>query len=78
MGSSHRIDPETIPADASFISTTYTYSKEPLQAWSGPIGNAADIGLPMRKKHIAGDVFDLSKSPKGILKDKFKGKEIIA
>ncbi|XP_058752928.1 probable serine/threonine-protein kinase At1g54610 [Vicia villosa] len=78
LGSSHRIDPETIPADASFISTAYTYSKEPFQAWSGPIGNAADIGLPMRKKHIAGDVFDLSKSPKGILKDKFKGKGIIA
>ncbi|CAI8615519.1 unnamed protein product [Vicia faba] len=77
LGSSHRIDPETIPADASFISTTYTYSKEPFQAWSGPIANAADIGLPMRKKHFA-DVFDLSKSPKGAHKDKFKGKGIIA
>ncbi|XP_050917181.1 probable serine/threonine-protein kinase At1g54610 isoform X2 [Lathyrus oleraceus] len=78
LGSSHRIDPDTIPADVSFISTTYTYSKEPFQAWSGPIGNDADIGLPMQKKHIAGDVFDLSKSPKGAHMDKFKGKGIIA
>ncbi|XP_004494661.1 probable serine/threonine-protein kinase At1g54610 [Cicer arietinum] len=78
LGSSHHIDPETVPSDVSFTSTTYTYSKEPFQAWSGPIGNAADIGVPKRKKHTAGEAWDLSKPHKGAPKDKFKGKGIIA
>lgn len=78
LGSSHHIDPETVPSDVSFTSTTYTYSKEPFQAWLGPIGNAADIGVPKRKKHTAGEAWDLSKPHKGAPKDKFKGKGIIA
>ncbi|GAU11581.1 hypothetical protein TSUD_345720 [Trifolium subterraneum] len=77
LGSLHHIDPDTIPTDVSFISTTYTYSKEPFQAWSGPISNAADIGVPKRKKHTAGEVWDLSKPQKGASKDTFKGKGII-
>ncbi|ESW19113.1 hypothetical protein PHAVU_006G097500 [Phaseolus vulgaris] len=78
LGSSHHIDPDTVPTDVSFTSTSYTYSKEPFQAWSGPIGNAADIGVPKRKKHTAGDALDLSKPQKDALKDKIKGKKIIA
>lgn len=78
MGSSRHIDPDTIPTDISFTSTTYTYSKEPFQAWSGPIGNAAEIGLPKRKKHTAGEAWDIIKLHKGAPKDKFKGKAIIA
>ncbi|XP_014518881.1 probable serine/threonine-protein kinase At1g54610 [Vigna radiata var. radiata] len=78
LGSSHHIDPDTVPTDVSFTSTSYTYSKEPFQAWSGPIGNAADIGVPKRKKHTAGDALDLSKPQKDSLKDKIKGKKIIA
>jgi cyclin-dependent kinase 12/13 len=77
LGSSHHIDPDTIPTDVSFTSITYTYSKEPFQAWSGPIGNAADIGVPKRKKHTAGEAWDLSKPQKGASKDTFKGKGII-
>jgi cyclin-dependent kinase 12/13 len=82
LGSSHHIDPDTIPTDVSFTSITYTYSKEPFQAWSGPISNAADIGaadigVPKRKKHAAGEAWDLSKPQKGASKDTFKGKGII-
>lgn len=65
LGSSHHIDPDTIPTDISFTSTTYTYSKEPFQAWSGPIGNAADIGVSKRKKYTAGEAWDLLKPHKG-------------
>ncbi|TKY61427.1 serine/threonine-protein kinase [Spatholobus suberectus] len=78
LGSSHHIDPDTVPTDVSFTSTSYTYSKEPFQAWSGPIGKAGDIGVPKRKKHTAGDALDLSKPQKDALKDKLKGKKIIA
>jgi len=77
LGSSHHIDPDTVPTDVSFTSTSYTYSKEPFQAWSGPIGNAADTGVPKRKKHAAGGALDLSKPLKDSLKDKIKGKKII-
>ena len=77
MGSSHHIDPDTVPTDVSFTSTSYTYSKEPFQAWSGPIGNAADIGVPKRKKHTAGDALDLSKPQKDALKDMVRGKKIL-
>lgn len=79
MGASHHIDPDTVPTDVSFTSVSYNFPKEPFQAWSGPIGNAADIGVPKRKKkHTTGDALDLSKPQKGALKDKVKGKKIIA
>ncbi|KAL1350571.1 hypothetical protein HN51_014612 [Arachis hypogaea] len=80
LGSSHRIDPDTVPIDVSFTSTTsYIYSKEPFQAWSGPIGNAAaEIGVPKNKRHTATDALDLSKPHKGSHKDKVKGKKTIA
>ena len=71
MGASNHIDPDIVPPDVSFVSTSYTYSKEPFQAWSGP------IGVPKQKKHNAGDALDLSKPHKGALKDKVKGKKII-
>ncbi|KAL1339793.1 probable serine/threonine-protein kinase At1g54610 [Arachis stenosperma] len=72
LGSSNHIDPDTLPPDVSFVSTTYNYTKEPFQAWSGP------IGVPKQKKHNnAGDALDLSKPHKSALKDKVKGKKII-
>ncbi|RZB49513.1 probable serine/threonine-protein kinase At1g54610 isoform X2 [Glycine soja] len=71
LGSSHHIDPDTVPTDVSFTSTSYTYSKEPFQAWSGP------IGVPKRKKHTAGDALDLSKPQKDALKDMVRGKKIL-
>ncbi|XP_061349374.1 probable serine/threonine-protein kinase At1g54610 [Gastrolobium bilobum] len=77
LGSSNHIDPDIVPHDVSLGSTSYIYSKEPFQAWSGPIGDSASIGVPKRKKHTAGDALDLSKPYKGALKDKGKGKKII-
>ncbi|MED6167218.1 hypothetical protein PIB30_000469 [Stylosanthes scabra] len=72
LGSSNHIDPDIVPTDVSFVSTTYNYSKEPFQAWSGP------IGVPKQKKHNnAGDALDLSKPHKSSHKDKVKGKKII-
>ncbi|XP_014514197.1 probable serine/threonine-protein kinase At1g54610 [Vigna radiata var. radiata] len=77
LGSSNHIDPDIIPSDISLGSTSYTYSKEPFQAWSGPIGNPASISK--QKKHTTGDdALDLSKSYKGTLKHKVKGKKIPA
>ncbi|XP_020234680.1 probable serine/threonine-protein kinase At1g54610 [Cajanus cajan] len=78
LGSSNHIDPDIVPPDVSLGSTSYTFSKDPFQAWSGPIGNPATIGVTKRKKHTAGDALDLSKPYKGALKDKVKGKKIIA
>ncbi|KAL2325443.1 hypothetical protein Fmac_024501 [Flemingia macrophylla] len=78
LGSSSHIDPDIVPADVSVGSTSYTFSKDPFQAWSGPIGNPASIGATKRKKHTAGDALDLSKPYKGALKDKVKGKKTIA
>ncbi|KAI4350026.1 hypothetical protein L6164_010554 [Bauhinia variegata] len=66
LGSSHHIDPDIVPPDVPFSSTSFTYSKEPFQAWSGP------IAAPMRKKHIAADISNSKPQ------DKFKGKKIIA
>ncbi|QCE07393.1 probable serine/threonine-protein kinase At1g54610 [Vigna unguiculata] len=77
LGSSNHIDPDIIPSDISLGSTSYTFSKEPFQAWSGPIGNPASISK--QKKHTTGDdALDLSKSYKGTLKHKVKGKKIPA
>ncbi|KAK7391930.1 hypothetical protein VNO78_20354 [Psophocarpus tetragonolobus] len=78
LGSSNHIDPDIVPSDVSLGSTSYTFSKEPFQAWSGPIGNPASISVTKRKKHNAGDALDLSKPYKGALKDKVKGKKVIA
>ncbi|KAF8394513.1 hypothetical protein HHK36_020723 [Tetracentron sinense] len=45
VGSSHHIDPPDIP----FSSTTFVYSKGPIQTWSGPLVDPA-AGPPRRKK----------------------------
>lgn len=52
LGSSHHIDPDVVPPDVSFNSTSFSYSKEPFQAWSGP------ITAPKQKKHGPGDAVD--------------------
>ncbi|CAL0316587.1 unnamed protein product [Lupinus luteus] len=79
LGSSQHIDPDIVPHDVSLGSTSYIYSNEPFQAWSGPIGNSASNGVPKRKKkQTANDALDLSKPHKNSLKDKVKGKKIIA
>ncbi|XP_028780861.1 probable serine/threonine-protein kinase At1g54610 [Neltuma alba] len=79
LGASNHIDPDIVPPDVAFSSTSFTYSKEPFQAWSGPIGNTAAIDAPKKKKkHTAADTLDLSKSHRVCTKDKVKGKKIKA
>lgn len=71
LGASNHIDPDSVPTDVPF---SYTFSKEPFHAWSGPIGNPTSNGVVKRKKNTANDALDLSKPYKGSLKDKDKGK----
>lgn len=79
LGASNHIDPDIIPPDVPFSSTSFTYSKEPFQAWSGPIGNTAAIDGPKKKKKLtAADTLDLSKPHRIYIKDKVKGKKIKA
>ncbi|KAL7259422.1 hypothetical protein ACSBR1_005342 [Camellia fascicularis] len=37
LGASHHIDPAFVPPDIPFSSASFTYSKEPVQNWSGPL-----------------------------------------
>lgn len=58
LGASHHIDPSLVPPDVPFSSTSFTYSKEPVQNWSGPLvepGSAGAGGGGRRKKHAAAD-----------------------
>ncbi|KAF8401550.1 hypothetical protein HHK36_012492 [Tetracentron sinense] len=63
LGSSHHIDPAFDPPDVPFSSTTFTYSKGPIQTWSGPLVDPAAVGAPRRKKQTAGDARAPSKPP---------------
>jgi cyclin-dependent kinase 12/13 len=57
LGASQHIDPSFVPTDdVPFSTTSFTYSKEPIQTWSGPLGDPAGVGASMRKKHGAGDL----------------------
>ncbi|KAK2456432.1 [pyruvate dehydrogenase (acetyl-transferring)] kinase [Trifolium repens] len=79
LGASNHIDPDIVPHDVPLDSMSYTFSKEPFQAWSGPIGNnPTSNGFTKKKKNTANDALDLSKPYKGNHKDKGKGKKIIA
>ncbi|KAF7817862.1 putative serine/threonine-protein kinase [Senna tora] len=80
LGASNHIDPDIVPPDVSFSTTSFTYSKEPFQAWSGPIGNSGAFDAPKKKKkkHTAADTLDLSNPHTVSLKDKIKGKKIKA
>ncbi|MBA0699788.1 hypothetical protein Goari_001394 [Gossypium aridum] len=64
LGASQHIDPSFVPPDVPF-STTFTYSKEPIQTWSGPLVESASNGALRRKKHVAVDSHEPSKPPKG-------------
>ncbi|KAM7274194.1 hypothetical protein ACFE04_028858 [Oxalis oulophora] len=50
LGASHRIDPTMVPNDVPFSTTSFTYSKEPIQTWSGPLADPNGVGASMRKK----------------------------
>lgn len=51
VGSSHHIDPATVPPDASYSSTSFTYQKGP---WSGPLVDSTGVSAPRRKRHTTG------------------------
>ncbi|CAK9143102.1 unnamed protein product [Ilex paraguariensis] len=55
VGASHHIDPAFIPPDVPFSSTSFSYSKESVQNWSGPLVDPAAIDTRRRKKHGASD-----------------------
>ncbi|KAH7571972.1 hypothetical protein JRO89_XS04G0176900 [Xanthoceras sorbifolium] len=78
LGSSHHIDPAFIPPDVPFSTTSFTYSKEPIQTWSGPLVDSAGAGAgaTRRKKHAAGDTRELSKPPAGTGKDRSSNSRI--
>ncbi|KAH8507445.1 hypothetical protein Peur_049470 [Populus x canadensis] len=81
LGSSHHIDPALVPPDVPFSTTSFTYSKEPIQTWSGPLVDPAGVGAPRRKKKNTGDARGSSNLPTG--KDKsrdtqLKGKKSVA
>ncbi|PIN16040.1 Cdc2-related protein kinase [Handroanthus impetiginosus] len=49
LGSSHHIDPTFDPPDVPFSSMNFSYSKEPIQTWSGPLVDPAGVGAPRRR-----------------------------
>ncbi|KZV21102.1 putative serine/threonine-protein kinase [Dorcoceras hygrometricum] len=48
-GSSYHIDPTFDPPDVPFSSMNFSYSKDPIQTWSGPLADPAGVGAPRRK-----------------------------
>ncbi|KAL8490702.1 hypothetical protein ACS0TY_022632 [Phlomoides rotata] len=49
LGSSHLIDPTYEPPDVPFTSMNFSYAKEPMQTWSGPLVDPATVGASRRK-----------------------------
>ncbi|KAF9681665.1 hypothetical protein SADUNF_Sadunf05G0025600 [Salix dunnii] len=66
LGSSQHIDPALVPPDVPFSTTSFTYSKEPIQTWSGPLVDPAGVGAPRRKKKNTGDSRGSSKGKKSM------------
>ncbi|CAL8991528.1 unnamed protein product [Prunus brigantina] len=64
LGSSNHIDPVFDPPDVPFSSTNFSYSKESIQTWSGPLVDPGAVGAPRRKKHTSGHIHSQSKSSK--------------
>ncbi|KAK4477934.1 hypothetical protein RD792_017199 [Penstemon davidsonii] len=53
IGSSHHIDPSFDPPDVPYSSMTFSYSKDPMQTWSGPLVDPAPRrkSKPSKKDH---------------------------
>lgn len=51
LGSSQYIEPPFDPPEVPFSTTNFSYAKEPLQTWSGPLVNPGAVGAPRKKKH---------------------------
>ncbi|XP_011071480.1 probable serine/threonine-protein kinase At1g54610 [Sesamum indicum] len=47
-GSPHFVDPAFDPPDIPFSSMNFSYSKEPIQTWSGPLADPAGVGASRR------------------------------
>ncbi|XP_052193219.1 probable serine/threonine-protein kinase At1g54610 [Diospyros lotus] len=62
LGASHRIDPGLVPLDIPFSSTSFTYSKEALQNWSGPFVDPVAVGASSGKQHAIGDTREPTRS----------------
>ncbi|XP_057502998.1 probable serine/threonine-protein kinase At1g54610 [Actinidia eriantha] len=82
LGASHHIDPAFVPTDIPFSSTSFTYPKQPVPNWSGPLVDPVAVGASRRKKHDGRDARESSKSFSG-KKEKnsnhrVKGKESVA
>ncbi|OVA04356.1 Protein kinase domain [Macleaya cordata] len=65
LASSHHMDPTYDPPDVPFSTTTFSYQKEPVQTWSGPLVDSSSVGAPRRKKQTLGN----SRIPKVSIKD---------
>ncbi|KAK6117328.1 hypothetical protein DH2020_048919 [Rehmannia glutinosa] len=49
LGSSHHIDPTLDPPDVPFSSMNFSYPKDQMQTWSGPLVDPGGVGAPRRK-----------------------------
>ncbi|KAL0348763.1 UNVERIFIED_CONTAM: putative serine/threonine-protein kinase [Sesamum angustifolium] len=50
LASPHHIDAAFDPPDVPFSSMNFSYSKEPIQTWSGPLVDPAGVGAPRKSK----------------------------
>ncbi|KAL3516212.1 hypothetical protein ACH5RR_023114 [Cinchona calisaya] len=62
LGASHHIDPSLVPPDVHFSSTSFTYSKEPVQSWSGPLVDPTNGVRGRRKKNATNDAREARKT----------------
>ncbi|XAR54596.1 Cyclin-dependent kinase [Bertholletia excelsa] len=51
LSSAYHIDPAFDPPEVPFSSMNFSYAKEPIQTWSGPLVDPTAVGAPRRKKH---------------------------
>ncbi|KAL0414637.1 UNVERIFIED_CONTAM: putative serine/threonine-protein kinase [Sesamum radiatum] len=54
LGSPHQIDAAFDPPDIPFSSMNFSFSKEPIQTWSGPLVDPAGVGAPRKSKPSKG------------------------
>ncbi|KAK2977359.1 hypothetical protein RJ640_013338 [Escallonia rubra] len=55
LGASHHFDPSIVPPDVPFSSTSFSYAKDPIQNWSGPLVDPVANGAGRRRKHSSVD-----------------------
>ncbi|XP_042054957.1 probable serine/threonine-protein kinase At1g54610 [Salvia splendens] len=49
VGASQHLDPTYNPPNVPLSSTNFSYPKDPMQAWSGPLADPAAVGAPRRR-----------------------------